>query len=455
MTPVPDAAAPHGSPRVAVIGGGWAGCAAAVRLADAGVHVTLYEQSGALGGRARTVMVDGIACDNGQHLLLGAYRSTLALIDRLHGHAARSQLLRALPLTLRSFGTLAASTPSFVAGSLPAPLHLASAIVLARRLSLRDRWTVVRDFRRMLAAAPLCREDEPVAMRLADTTRAVFGALWEPLCLAALNTPPQRASAKVFANVLRVAFTGPASASEFLVARTPLGEVLPEPAGAAVLARGGEVHLGTRVRSVVEHEGGVDIMATQGSGRFDAVIVATGPHQIRHLDVREPTGAWDALRTQVAAFAYESITTIYLAYDAVDMPAPLARLDDQPGQWIFDRGIIALEGAPARLVAVVISASGPHDALHQSTLSAMVDAQLRRLAPSLPPPRHSRVVAERRATYACTPGLARPVAGALTPRIHLAGDYAHPDFPATLESAVATGECAAATASRAVAWQRT
>ena len=66
--------------RVAVVGGGWAGCAAAVTLAEAGVRVTLFEQAKTLGGRARRVALDGIALDNGQHLLIGAYRQTLALM---------------------------------------------------------------------------------------------------------------------------------------------------------------------------------------------------------------------------------------------------------------------------------------------------------------------------------------------------------------------------------------
>ena len=77
---MPDAAAA----RVAVIGGGWAGCAAAVTLAAAGVPVTLFEQARTLGGRARRVERDGIALDNGQHLVIGAYRQTLALLATVH-----------------------------------------------------------------------------------------------------------------------------------------------------------------------------------------------------------------------------------------------------------------------------------------------------------------------------------------------------------------------------------
>ena len=133
----------------------------------------------------------------------------------------------------------------------------------------------------------------------------------------------------------------------------------------------------------------------------------------------------------------------------------MVRLDDAPGQWLFDRRDAlpatgsrdgrerAATAALRALVAVVISANGPHDALPQDALAAAVEAQLRRLAPALPPRAGSWSIAERRATYACTPGLARPRAGRLAPGLYLAGDYTDADFPATLEAAVRSGVAAA------------
>jgi monoamine oxidase len=124
----------------------------------------------------------------------------------------------------------------------------------------------------------------------------------------------------------------------------------------------------------------------------------------------------------------------------------MLRLDDTPGQWAFDRTGAVGSDAPkgtSSLVAVVISASGPHDALDQATLAANVEAQLRRLEPHLPATTFSRVIAERRATYACTPGLARPAGCRLGARIYLAGDYTDPEFPATLEAATRSGVAAA------------
>ena len=95
------------------------------------------------------------------------------------------------------------------------------------------------------------------------------------------------------------------------------------------------------------------------------------------------------------------------------------------------------------LVSVVISARGAHSALDHAALVAATDAQLRRLAPDLPPLVWSRVIEEKRATYACVPGLARPACGRLTDRVYLAGDYTYEPFPATLEAAVRSGVVAA------------
>ena len=145
----------------------------------------------------------------------------------------------------------------------------------------------------------------------------------------------------------------------------------------------------------------------------------------------------------IAAFTYESITTIYLGFSArVPFSAPMLRLDDAPGQWAFDRsgalGRHVPKGATS-LIAVVISASGPHDTLDHGSLARNVESQLRRLAPDLPAIVFSQVIAERRATHACTPGLAQPAGGRLAPGIYLAGDYTDAEFPATLEAATRSG----------------
>jgi predicted NAD/FAD-dependent oxidoreductase len=128
----------------------------------------------------------------------------------------------------------------------------------------------------------------------------------------------------------------------------------------------------------------------------------------------------------------------------------IARLDDAPGQWVVDRADVLAAaqvdaGRPElqQLLAVILSAHGPHEALDHGMLALEIDAQLRRLQPDRPPCLWFQVIAEKRATYACTPSRARPAETRLAKGIYLAGDYMNADYPATLEAAVRSGVAAA------------
>jgi hypothetical protein len=304
-------------------------------------------------------------------------------------------------------------------------------------------------YRRLRREGFRCAASESVAGYFAATPRRAFAAVWEPLCLAALNTPPERASADVFARVLRGALTGPAHHSDLIVPAVDLSACFPDAAAAFVAARGGDVRSGTTVRAIDDAGDAVALTLGQDVERFAAAIVAVGPHQLAACvgaaALREP--AWRAPLARIDAFTYESITTIYLGFAGpVPFATPMLRLDDAPGQWVFDRSHASARNATSTcrsLVAVVISAGGPHDAQDQATLARDVEAQLRRLEPRLPPVVLSRVIAERRATYACTPGLARPRGGRVLRGVYLAGDYTDPELPATLEAATRSGVAAA------------
>src|SRR5262245_11548065 len=353
-----------GTPHVAVIGAGWAGCACAVVLAKRGVRVSLVEQARVLGGRARGVALDGLALDNGQHLLIGAYRRTLGLIERVHPAARTPPLFHRLPLTLQPFGARTKTSVALRARALPAPLHLAAAIAAARGLTLPDRMALIRDFRRLARTDFHVAPGQTVAQWFAGTPLHALASVWEPLCISALNTPPEAASAQVFANVLRLAFNGKAGDSDFLVPASDLTSLFPEPAARLVTRHGGVVRTGVPVRGVVRSGDGVVLDLGGASETFDAVVVAVAPHQLASTlgSGAEADNAWHEPLAQVAALAWESITTIYLGYpEPITLPLPMLRLDDAPGQWIFDRSR-ALGAAPpsgARgLVAVVISTSG-------------------------------------------------------------------------------------------------
>lgn len=422
--------------RIAIIGGGWAGMAAAVTLSGAGRAVTVFESARVLGGRARRVDLGERKLDNGQHILLGAYAQTLSLVSTVHGKRAERELFDRRRLHLEEPGVFRLKTPP-----LPAPWHLAAALLTTRGLSRRERLSTLAFVRRLKRGRYRCSAQLTVAALLADQPEPAVKLLWEPLCLAALNTAIDTASAQMFLNVLRVAFAAHARDSEMLIPRVDLTALFPAPAAAYVEARAGEIRTASVVSAISADADGVDVATTAREERFDAALIAVGPHQLEHLLGSTAGDAASAALASVAAFAYEPIYTTYLHYPRpLGTLLPMLKLHGDPGQWLFDRG--QLGGAPG-LAAVVISTDMPAARVEHAVLTQAIDAQLRRLIPDLPPPTWAQTIAERRATYACVAGLARPAPGALRPRLYLAGDYTDAAFPATLEAATRSGVAAA------------
>ncbi|MEO5765723.1 MAG: hydroxysqualene dehydroxylase HpnE [Casimicrobiaceae bacterium] len=440
-------------PPVAIVGAGWAGCAAAVTLADAGVAVALFEAASVPGGRARRVDVDGLPLDNGQHLMLGAYRETLAMLRHVHAPAASLPLIRR-PLSIVPFGGGRDAGLTLIARRAPGRLGLALGLLTAQGLSWRERLANVAWMRALERDGYARGGQETVEQMLSPLPPRVARSLWTPLCLAALNTPIRAASAQVFARVLRAAFGGDGAASDFVIAATDLAALFPEAAAAHVHARGGSVRTGATAKIVAAGRDGVTLAVGGAPVAARAAIVAVGPHQVAHAFAPEALAARPALAAAIGALDaldFEPIVTVWLGYaQRGTLPAPIARLDDAPGQWVLDRPDVLARSTPgdrpplAQLLAVVISASGPHMAMTHEALVRAVEAQLQRLRPAWPASTWSKVIAEKRATYACTPGRARPAEPRLSPGLYLCGDYVDAEYPATLEAAVRSGIAAAA-----------
>ena len=415
--------------KLAVVGGGWAGLAAAVRATEAGHAVTLFEMAGQLGGRARGVQVQGLALDNGQHILIGAYRRTLALMRTVGTDIAAGFDRR--PLEFRYPDGRGLRLPRG-----PAWLGFGWAVARCRGWTLRDKLALMRAAAGWALAGFRCAPGLTVHRLCAGLPPAVRALLIDPLCVAALNTTAHEASAGVFLRVLKDAlFSGPGSA-DLLLPRRSLGDLLPAPAAAWLRSAGATVSLSTRVQSL-QRNGDGWLLDEQD---FDAVVLACNAAEAARL-AADINAGW-AERAQ--ALVYEPIITVYLRGPGARLPAPMMALlegPSAPAQFVFDHGAL---GATPGLFAFVISGARVWvEAGMQATAAAVLQQAQDAFATGTwpTPPTLLQVMAEKRATFRCVPGLARPPAR-IAHRLAAAGDYIEGPYPATLEGAVRSGEAA-------------
>lgn len=446
--------------RVAIIGGGWAGLAAAVELSQLGVPITLFEAGRELGGRARRAPqlssrlgqtlsksvrpepVEGLASqnqrllsenllatdlDNGQHILLGAYHDTLALMQQVGADPDRC--LQRLPLKVWDDRGFRLSLPA-----LPPPLNLAWGLCTAQGVSRREKLATALWMQGLKRRQFQLPQDQSVADWLdqAGQNGVLRQRLWEPLCLAALNTPIQVASAQIFAQVLRDSLGSPtAGATDLLLPRGSLSDLLPDPAADWLSQHGARLQLRRRVRQLTARSQGEQAGWQVEGENFAAVILATAPqHLAALLPAPTPDSHW-----ALPAFEYQPIGTVYFRYPAqVSLPFPLMALAEGPGQWLVDRG----QG----VLAASLSGHGDWEQLTQPQLAAALHAQICHfIGPQALPP--YLATQDLRATFACTPGLRRYPQHTPWPGLWLAGDHCWADYPATLEGAVRSGRHAA------------
>jgi hydroxysqualene dehydroxylase len=417
---------------VVIVGGGWAGIACAVELADHGIPVTLLDAAKQLGGRARRVDWHGLAIDNGQHLMIGAYRETLRLMQRLN--TTQKLERRCLELNVPGF--------HLRLHKLPAPLHLVFGLLFAHGLTLRNKIAAVNFMRYlqainfkletdMSASALLARHKQPVEVR---------ERLWNPICIAALNTPADIASGQVFCNVLRDSLAGTREDSDLLMNRADLGELVADAALVYLAQRQSEVRMSCKVETIERTDNGFQLPGCNISAPH--VVLAVHPARLPKLVSEWPEMA--NIVSQIEQLTWQPILTLWLHFAAAPkFPFPMLGLGDSSAPWAFERNDIA-----PGMVAIVMSAEGPHLQLAPEHLrDAYLNLLTQQLGP-LPQLLDWKTIIERRATYACVPNMQRPSNRTPINGLYLAGDYTADSipsntYPATLEGAVRSGvECA-------------
>lgn len=427
--------------RVAVIGAGWAGLAAAVTLCAQGHAVTVLEAAAQLGGRARALPQDDPAqppLDNGQHILIGAYSDCLGLMRQV-GLDPESLFLRQ-PLALRTPDGQGLALPN-----LPPPWDALLGMARATGWSWSDKFALLRWSARWQRAGFRCDVQATVADLCQGLPTRLHTEFIEPLCVSALNTPMARASGAVFLRVLQDGLFSGRGGSNFLLPRTDLGSLFPEAAARWLQAQGAQVLRRQRVRGLRgQGDGRWALEAGTGSADtdFDTILLAAPWWEARRLlascDGLPPAaqGYVQGWCAQADALQPEAIATVYVQAAAIPprrLPLPILALRSGPGapaQFVIDRGQL---GGPAGQLALVISASqGDRETLQTQAL-AQARAQL-----GLPQLQAIQTVVEKRATFACTPGLQRP-GMAVAPGLWACGDYIEGPYPATLEGAVRSG----------------
>lgn len=415
-----------------VVGAGWSGLAAAVRLSAYGCDVTLLEAAAQPGGRARDVSWGDRVIDNGQHLMIGAYQQMFDLIREV-GQEPEA-LFERLPLNLEIHAT--DYPPLHINAQTSAPWPLPLLRGLLKSLGIRDFTCLLRFSFRI--PHYLNNQHSTVQQWCQQTGQSprLVSQLWEPLCLATMNTPVNEASAMVFARVLKDSLLTQRDHADLMIAKCSLGSVFPTAAIDYLKAGQHQVHLQTRVVSVHNNGNKVTGVETSRGEVFNCeqLILACHSDQINRL----------VPSAEQVNLNHYPITTIYLQYPAgTQLTAPMIGSTGTLSQWLFDRSAYY-----PGLIAVVISGPGAHMHMSSAELVNQVCVELPLLQPQLPAtPVETKVIREKKATFACTAELhpARPISQTSLQGLWLTGDHiAHP-YPATLETAISNGvSCAQA-----------
>jgi hydroxysqualene dehydroxylase len=394
--------------RVAVVGGGLAGLAAALELVDAGVDVTVHESRPTLGGAVQTLPErEGDPKpppDNGQHIGLGCFTEYLRFLDRIGegGSVLRKRL--ALPV-LDEHAQRSDISPSV------------SALLRYGHLPVRDRLRLPLTLMRLRTAQSRRRETFGDVLRRVGEDELSITRFWDVFIRPALNLRADEVDAEAGLFTVRTALLGRRANSDLVLPLKPLGWMHGDAAGRVL---GDRVRLDERVEAL-------------GDLDADAIVVAVPPAESARL-LGEPDPGLES----------SPIVSVHLLFDRPILDVPLAALLGSDAHWVFDRGALTGHAAPAGGQYLTVVASGVPE-LMDVRGRELVDRMAAQLTERLGAAElvWSRVSREPYATIAVRPGVVRPGVETRQPNVVCAGAWTDTGWPATMESAVRSGRAAA------------
>lgn len=424
----------HKNAQIAIIGGGYAGCAAAVRLIELGYTPTLFEASHILGGRARRVKTPTLGhIDNGQHLLLGAYQTTLNLIEKVHQKPAQD-FFEILPLAW----DIPQHLSFYASPHYGAPFHLLAGLFQSKTLTFQEKMALSLFFLKVKFGQKIDPSWSVVTWlhhwTLPERLRTL---LIFPLCIAALNTPPEQASAWRLSQLLRESLLSlNANDSHYYIPRCDLSTLFPEQAAHWIQARGGKIYTQARVHTVTcpsEKQFSVSVQQDEHLNQYQVshLIYATAPYHLAHILPK--TKDLETLSHDLAQLQYAPICTIYLQYNSVIWKKNQPKMRMLPphctGQWFFF--------FPQQIRCVISTFFQKNQT--KAELVQTIIHEMKTYFQIEPEPITFQVIHEKRATFLCSTTHQPIRTQTALNNLYIAGDYLHSHYPATLESAVQSG----------------
>lgn len=435
---------------VAIAGAGIAGLAAAVYFDELGYQVTLFERKPICGGRTFSFQdkITGATIDNGQHLMVGAYHETLALLEKIGAkHNVGFMIPSVVPIYNRHF-----QRAEFVLQDGWPLWSLCRAVFGFAHFSFAEKlvfwrlgWQLKR-FAKNPASLPANLTAKEWLLQNGQTPNTIE-SFWEVLTLATLNAPTDMAQARLLAQVLVKSYFGGRRDGFLVLPKKGLSETLVEPVLQYLEQRGQTVarHVGVKAITILNNQVQHFVLNNDEKVKADHYISALPPPALQNVLPKAFVDQHASLQ-HLSQFKDAPIVSVNLFYDRDVLGEMFVGAAATTTHWFFNKNAIChLPGPPYHVVGVISAAT---DFLTKSKAEILQIAteNLRRLCPKAQEAKllHALINIERQATFLCdVQSAGRRPAQKICENFGVIGDWTNTGLPATIESAVLSAKLAA------------